>query len=244
MNTGDASVSVGPTREPLVLMGERAAYWPAQSTILVADLHLGKGDALRMGGVSLGASVNRAMLDADLARLARAVARTGARRVLVLGDLIHAPIGLTPEIIEAVGEWRDGLRAEVDLVPGNHDRRIERVAKAWRLRVLDDVVHEPPLVFAHDPVVDATYLCCGHVHPAAPLGGRTGVKLPCFVVGRTRLILPAFGRFTSGGRPEPCPGDRVFAIADDAVIEAGTRPTSRPSRRRGPAATPRARRAP
>ena len=59
------------------------------------------------------------------------------------------------------------------------------------------------------------YALCGHVHPGVRLHGRgddTAV-LPCFVLGRRRAILPAFGSFTGLARVAARQGDRFVAIA-------------------------------
>ena len=39
--------------ESLVLLGERALYWPTRQALLIADLHLGKADVFRRAGIAL-----------------------------------------------------------------------------------------------------------------------------------------------------------------------------------------------
>ncbi|HET6777665.1 MAG TPA: hypothetical protein VFH26_02135, partial [Gemmatimonadales bacterium] len=61
----------------------------------------------------------------------------------------------------------------------------------------------------------------GHVHPGITLMGR-GLQretLPCFVFGATGAVVPAFGSFTGFGHVEPGPGDRVFVVVEDEVLE-------------------------
>ncbi|MEN0020954.1 MAG: hypothetical protein AAF747_08745, partial [Planctomycetota bacterium] len=94
------------------------------STLLVADTHFGKAEAYRKHGVALPVS----LLDDSLDRLSRAVRATAAERVIVLGDLLHAPVGTTSSLLEAVAEWRAGFPAQIDVVPGNHDRGLHRAA--------------------------------------------------------------------------------------------------------------------
>ena len=72
--TPDGSVEVRTGGEQLWLMPERAAWWPARRTLLVADLHLGKSETIR----SFGAPIPSGVLDESLGRLSRAIARTGA----------------------------------------------------------------------------------------------------------------------------------------------------------------------
>jgi uncharacterized protein len=54
------------------------------------------------------------------------------------------------------------------------------------------------------------------VHPGVLLSSRAGgdrARLPCFVLGRRRAILPAFGGFTGLALVTPAPGERIVAIA-------------------------------
>jgi metallophosphoesterase superfamily enzyme len=44
------------------------------------------------------------------------------------------------------------------------------------------------------------------------------VRLPCFVLGRRRAILPAFGRLTGLAAPPFLEGDRVVAIAGRRLV--------------------------
>jgi metallophosphoesterase superfamily enzyme len=66
------------------------------------------------------------------------------------------------------------------------------------------------------------YLVSGHIHPGVSLTGaaRQHLRLPCFVIGTTRAILPAFGQFTGNGRFPAQAGDRVFVVAGKSVMEA------------------------
>jgi uncharacterized protein len=44
-------------------------------------------------------------------------------------------------------------------------------------------------------------------------------RLPCFVIGRERAILPAFGRFTGMADMVHARNDRIVAIAGEALFE-------------------------
>ncbi len=75
------------------------------------------------------------------------------------------------------------------------------------------------------------YRLAGHLHPAVRLSGRGGasVRLPCFRVGKSQMVLPAFGDFTGGATIVRIEGERIFAIAPPRVIEV---PAPMPSFRR------------
>lgn len=218
----------------LELLPSRAAWWPDARTLLVSDLHLGKSERHRAAGAPIPAGLNTEQLD-RLAHAARAVA---AARILIVGDLLDAPSGITPELVDRVGAWRDTIvDIRIAVTPGNHDRRLAEVADTWDIDVLPLVHAEPGLAVTHIPPgetgcrlpdgVDRPPLVCGHVHPAAVIaGGGDRLKLACFWrrapapgIEAGALILPAFSRFAAGTRIRPAPGDNVFAIAPDRLVE-------------------------
>src|SRR5690349_17592680 len=89
--------------ERLELLPERAVYWGRVKTLLVADPHFGKAAAFRAAGVL----VPRGTTTETLSRLDAALARTGASRILFLGDFLHAKEGRSPETLRTINEWRD-----------------------------------------------------------------------------------------------------------------------------------------
>lgn len=202
--------------EQLELMPERAIYWPATSTLIVADLHWGKAASFRAAGIPVPGGTTAA----DLARLDAALVRTGARRLLVLGDLIHARTAQQARsTLALLHDWRarwSGL--ECILVRGNHDYAAGDPPPGLGFHVLDQH-HESPFVFRHHPgVSDLGYVLAGHLHPGIRLSGRGDrLRLPCFHFGRACGILPAFVSFTGWAAPEVAPGDRLFVIGDDEV---------------------------
>jgi DNA ligase-associated metallophosphoesterase len=205
--------------EALRLLPERAVYWPAARSLIAADLHWGKEETFRAAAIPIPAGPVRA----DLDRLDAALSRTGAERLLVLGDLWHARAGMADALLTELAAWRrsrPGLR--VELVRGNHDRRAGNAPAG--LGIVDRVepAVEGPFVFQHYPDPSpAGYVLAGHVHPAVVLrgAGRQRVRLPCFWFGAEVALLPAFGGFTGSGDVSPGSGDRVFVIADGEVIE-------------------------
>jgi DNA ligase-associated metallophosphoesterase len=222
--------------ERVHLLPCRAAYWERTRTLIAADLHLGKCETMRSAGVPIPLGV----IERDLARLAAAIVQTGAQRVLVVGDLLHHGLGLTPQIVASVAEWREREADEVEfeVVPGNHDRALGAVAATWKMRVLDEVTREGPFAFVHDPAAAAApahgcFVWSGHVHPMVRLSGRgDSIGLPCFVVRERAVVLPAFSEFTGGVYVAPAPAQRLLAIADRQVIDAGVFSRPRAAERR------------
>lgn len=207
--------------EALDLLPEKAVFWPREETLLVADLHLGKPDTF----VAAGIAVPRDSAATDLATLTRLLERTAARRLVVLGDLLHARAGRSETLLRTVAEWRESyLGLEVLAVRGNHDRRAGDPPPEWGFQMAAEPVLEPPFALRHfpDPTPGA-YTLAGHVHPAYTIRGRgrQSLRLPCFWLGPDTAILPAFGGFTGTTGLRRTPGTRVFVIADKEVIEAG-----------------------
>ncbi|HEX8694035.1 MAG TPA: ligase-associated DNA damage response endonuclease PdeM [Longimicrobium sp.] len=207
--------------EGLVLLPERAVFWKSARTLLVADPHWGKAAAFRAAGVAVPGGTT----SAGLARLSRALERTGAARLVILGDLFHAREGRAPRTLAAARAWRErhpGL--EVVLVRGNHDRRAGDPPPELEIACVDPPRAHGPFVFSHHPFESAAgYVLAGHVHPSVTLRGpgRQRQRLPCFHFGPRVGILPAFGDFTGTADVAVCPGDRVFVVAGDDVVEVG-----------------------
>ena len=55
--------------ETLVLLPERAAYWPARKSLFVADFHLGKAATFRRAGIPLPSGTT----SENVERLGRAI---------------------------------------------------------------------------------------------------------------------------------------------------------------------------
>lgn len=216
MNEGDLEVDL--RGESLVLLPERAMYWPAKEALFIADPHWGKAATFRAYGIPVPSGTT----DEGIARLDRLVQRTSPRQVIFLGDLLHAEAGRSNEMFRALGEWRRS-RADVDLllVRGNHDRRAGDPPEELGVRCTDAPFSMRPFVLDHHPKPSPEgYVLSGHVHPGVRIfgTGRQMEKLPCFFFGRQVAVLPAFGDFTGLAIVEPQEGDSVYAIAGETVL--------------------------
>ncbi len=207
------------------LRPERALHWPEGGVLAVADLHWGKPESFHQHGIPLPPGV----LEDDLARLSAALRATGARRLLLVGDLVHSLRGLTREVVARVTSWRSDHDVEMVLVRGNHDRRLE-LPPAWRMELVESHLDLGPFRFSHHPEpAEGHYVWAGHIHPTVRLDtGADRLRLPCFHLGVGVGVLPAFSAFTGGQDIRPRTGERLFAIAEDTVVEV---PPPRASRR-------------
>jgi len=176
----------GHAFEPLPSGG---LYWHAERTLLVADLHLEKFSSFARRGALLP-PYDTAL---TLRRLEADIARTGAERVIALGDSFHRDEGTTT-LLDA-----DRLRLMALLgkthwtwVSGNHDPSPHDLGG-----VCLPVLEHRGLTLTHEPRRGVPGLVGGHLHPAAHVmvEGRS-VRRPCFVHDVQVLVLPAYGSST------------------------------------------------
>ncbi|MBM4365458.1 MAG: ligase-associated DNA damage response endonuclease PdeM [Deltaproteobacteria bacterium] len=196
--------------ESVVLHPDRALVW--RETVVVADVHLGKGDSFRARGLPLPAGE----LEDDLVRLGALLAATGARRLVVIGDLVHGT--LAPATVARVTQWREATRAEWLLVRGNHDRH--GVPADWGVDIVDEVLVDGPFAFVHEPAaVAGSFTWSGHLHPTVAIRGTADrLRFPAFLVGASLGVLPAFTRFSGGPVIRGEAGWRRFACAPGEVL--------------------------
>lgn len=205
--------------QQIMLLPERVAYWRQARTLLVADAHFGKAAAFRASAIAVPGGTTADGLE----RLSAAIRTTSAERVVFLGDLLHAAGGRTEQVLAAVAAWRAAYQQlEWLLVRGNHDRGAGDPPADWRVHCVDGPLDEAPFRWIHEPDegVDGRYSLAGHVHPGVVLSGSGfHQRCACFTFGPRVGLLPAFGDFTGSALTRPRPGDRVFVIADDQVID-------------------------
>jgi DNA ligase-associated metallophosphoesterase len=200
------------------LLPSRAIYWPASASIVIADLHLGKAASFRMHGIPVPAgSTTR-----DLSRISAILQETGARRLVILGDFLHARAGRQPEVLEEMSRWRaKHEKLDILLIPGNHDRSAGHVLDDWRMQEVEEPYLDHGLALMHDPAtVTSAPSLAGHIHPVTSLRDFDGssVNIPSFIQDGSQLVLPAFGTFTGGYKVAHAEGRRAFLVMSGRVI--------------------------
>ncbi len=191
-----------------------ALYWPDQSALIIADMHLEKGSAFAMRGQMLPPHDSLATLE----RAAQLIAKTGAKTVWCLGDNFHDDDGAN----RLMGEARtllSQLTQALDWhwITGNHDEHLPE-------SVGGTIVNEAEvsgIILRHraDPAETRPEMS-GHFHPKyRAKSARGNVTRPCFVRNGSKMIFPAFGALTGGlyaDHPEilaHAPGRAVAMIA-------------------------------
>lgn len=212
----DGALAFEVAGERLQLLPQKAVYWPREHLLLIADIHFGKAAAFRSFGIPVPHGTTNENLDA----LDALIDATGARHVLFLGDFLHARAAHAATTQAAMLAWRQ-RRPELllTLVRGNHDKHAGDPPSALGIAMVDEPYTLGAFSFCHHPDLAAPgYVLAGHVHPVYVLATRfDALRLPCFVAGPTRMILPSFGSFTGGHALQPEPDDRVFVTSGSAV---------------------------
>jgi uncharacterized protein len=203
--------------ETLQLLPQRAAYWPAQRMLLIADIHFGKAAAFRAQGIP----VPRGTTSDNLARLDALLDAHDATQVLFLGDFLHARAAHANATMDTLRKWRARRDAlQLTLVRGNHDDHAGDPPADLGMRIVDEPFETGPFSFCHHPHANARgYVIAGHLHPVFRLAAAgDSVRLPCFVFGARVGILPSFGAFTGGFAIDARAGEQVFVTTGEAVM--------------------------
>ncbi|WP_316789228.1 ligase-associated DNA damage response endonuclease PdeM [Pedobacter frigoris] len=202
--------------EELILSKQRAVYWPANETLIISDLHIGKSAHFRKSGIQVPDTVGHT----DLQRLNSLMKEFNPKTLLVTGDMFHNNINSDAN---AFTEWRNTHpNLKVVLIKGNHDALKNEDYTALGIEVHNKELLCKPFRFIHDKPkeFDEYYNISGHIHPGVTLYGKAKqrLKFPCFYFGNHCAVLPAFSVFTGLQLLKPEEGDRLYAITPEQVV--------------------------
>ena len=225
MSEGTVSLLIGG--EKLVLHPQRAVLWPRCHTVIVADTHFGKSGYFGRHGIAVPDGSDKA----DRQRLTQLVENSHARRLIILGDFLHAPLPVGGPEFDALHSWLRQLATFLDIhvVSGNHDIGVAKKSLS-AVRWWDSEMLSPPFRFIHDAQrtrsvgdEDRLFTLSGHIHPVRRLKelGRNSLRVPVFWQRARGLILPSFGAFTGGFAVMPDKGDHMFAVGPSGVVALG-----------------------
>lgn len=206
-------------QQTLWLSPERCLFWEEEQWLIVSDIHFGKSGHFRKAGIGIPQTVFKE----DLHRLVTQIQYFNPKQVIVVGDFFHSHLNNEIKLFE---KWRNDLASlPIHLVKGNHDI----LATDW-YAANDITVHETQLVkgpfaFMHElPANETTtgeYIFTGHIHPGIHIAGlgKQSLRFPCFYFAEQHAVLPAFGRFTGLHPIRPKKKDKLFAIAEQRIVE-------------------------
>jgi len=206
--------------EPILLLEPEGKKDPmGQKVLVVADLHLGLEASLRRVGMHLPSQTNlrtRHILDV--------LGRTGAKRLVLLGDVKHTIGGFSRQEYEELPRFFKELSFKVkaiDIVVGNHDGSLKDVlpenVKLHQHLVIGDVGLTHGHSWPPEEVMACPNVVMGHDHPTVLFLDELGQRhfYPCWLKaklvpsrakdrykgirsGGTGLVMPAFDDLGSG----------------------------------------------
>lgn len=199
--------------EQLHLLGDKGLFWPIESMLIVADVHLGKAGHFRKQGIALPSK-----LDVDIAKLDRLIEKKDPEQVVFLGDLFHSELNHEWKKLDYLIESYPNVN--FTLVEGNHDILESDHYKRSGLGVVPELVIRK-LSFTHEPSEESRqFNIHGHIHPGVRLSGkaRQSLKVPCFHITNTYMTIPAFGSLTGVFAIKPSRASKVVGVVDDKLM--------------------------
>jgi DNA ligase-associated metallophosphoesterase len=187
----------------LVALPSGALWWAERRLLAVSDLHFGKSERLARRG---GALIPPYEVADTLLRLEADIEATAAACVVCVGDAFD---DLAVELPAAETLWLARLMAgrRWIWIAGNHDPAPMAVGGSHRAEL-----RLGPLTFRHIAAADPRGEVSGHYHPKLRVAGQSR---RCFLLGRDRLILPAYGTYAGGlASSDPVLG----GLMDDGAI--------------------------
>jgi uncharacterized protein len=205
-------------QEEFELLPQKALWWSAQKTLLLADMHFGKIHHFRKAGIPVPVKANTKNWET----LIELVQQKMPERLICVGDLFHSHYNSDWESVGAF--TRNFPQVSFELVTGNHDILSDHQYHRNRIIVHGENLRVGPFTFSHFPVEvipPGRYVLSGHVHPGVRLvgKGKQSMTLPCFYFGAHQGYLPAFGMFTGLACIKPKANDSIFAIADCSIVK-------------------------
>lgn len=200
------------------LLTEKAVYWEEKKTLILADIHIGKGTVFRKAGIP----IPQGIMEDDLMNITKLLRDLDAENCIIVGDLIHAKSGISLDVKKKFSEWLQGLKCEMHLVLGNHDHTlIKSLPSEWPLNVHQEGLLIKPFYFSHFPIRHPKwFVWSGHLHPKVEISNTYDrIVLRCFQIFADLAIIPAFGFFVGGTLVKKSPDCKIYAIADNAIIE-------------------------
>lgn len=204
--------------EVLEITNQRVLYWESFNSLILSDLHIGKSAHFQKSGIPIPSSV----LQNDLNRLQILIDHFKVNRLIIVGDLFHAEYNTDLDIFKS---WLNNFKTlKIDLIKGNHDRLHSSIYKSFNIQVFNSKLEVGGLKFVHDFITEDKNLftISGHIHPGVFIKGkaRQQIKLPCFQITKSQLILPAFSLFTGlNTRNKPSSEYINYAFTEDGIYE-------------------------
>ena len=172
-----------------LLTAQRVAIHVPTATAVVADLHLDYGECRRRAGEA----IPFIDISEQLQPLGKAITKHAVRRLVIAGDLFEA--GFCPEVAREFRQWLAAAGVKLTaIVPGNHDRDLNLWTEIGPIASGGFMLDRWCILHGNEKIFHGTVVH-GHFHPCVRWHGK---KLPCYLIGQNRIVLPAFSLDAAG----------------------------------------------
>jgi putative SbcD/Mre11-related phosphoesterase len=210
------------TEDIELLEGMPIAFIKSLNSIVASDFHLGYEGAM----VKNGMFVPKVNLKRIIENLDKAISKTGADRLIIVGDIKHDFSNIESDEFNELYDLMNFLKrrkVSAVLIKGNHDNFVERYREPFKLLVHGQEAAIGDYLFFHGeelpkvPKKKPRMLIMGQEHPAISINRSVGKreKLRCFLYGRYEklpiLVLPAMGYFSTGTDVNHEPKDQLLS---------------------------------
>ena len=201
----------------VLLLADKAMYWPKHKALLIADVHFGKAAAYR----ALGQPVPKGTTENNLNRLTALINQYPTEQIIFLGDFLHAPKSHAPATLATIRDWRMQYKdVQCILIRGNHDVNAGDPPLDLDIKVVTEPYLIDDFALQHMPKPHATHhVIAGHIHPTYRLlgKGKQSLILPCFYHQPALTLLPSFGDFTGGFVMDKKLNTKIFVTDSQCV---------------------------
>ena len=171
----------------ITLLPSGALYIHSSQTLVLADLHLGKGVLLQDSGVPLIGQVDQK----TVTKLVNDLSLVSPKTCVVCGDLIHAKSKHMPQQLAWFVDQLRQFDCEFVLTMGNHDAN--DYVNDLSIFTCVESFNVGGVVCVHEPGGNVPYIA-GHIHPGVIIKkGRLKKTYKAFMVGDRGIVCPSYG---------------------------------------------------
>jgi DNA ligase-associated metallophosphoesterase len=205
--------------QDIELLPEKALIWHEEHLLALSDVHLGKADSYQAAGVPVPSGSHRE----DLELISQLIHKYQIKKVVILGDWIHNRHSLSEIVLRDLHEFFTVLKeVHWTLLLGNHEKGVHDLMHDLPFHLVEEEIQMGPFLMTHGHKNPNSELfqIRGHIHPQVRVStGPLSLRMPCFVLEKNSLTIPAFGSLTGGFIVKRQASNRIFAIGGKEIFE-------------------------
>lgn len=198
--------------EPIQLLASGALFLKESSSLILSDLHLGKGTQLQDNGVPLIDQIDQSTID----KLLLDLKTLKPKQCIICGDLIHVKTKNLAQQLSWFENKLQTIKSTFILTIGNHDHK-------------DSYKHLPSFKIFENYKINNMYCShfnldqkvsiSGHVHPGVKIKkGRITKYFKAFAISKSNITLPSYGN-TAGIYSKLDPSKTYYYINKNKIIK-------------------------